>query len=228
MVNGDWGPCSYPFTPGHEICGIAKAVGNEVTKFKVGDHVLVGCFVESCRGCDECQHGLQNHCPSMVMTYGTPFPEGKGSNYEKAVGNVTSGGYSTAITVNEDFCFHLPDKMEPEYAGILLCAGITMFSPLNRHILEKGGGKGKRVGIVGFGGLGMMGVKQAKAMGAHVTVFSRNDKKKAQAEEMGADLLVHADEDAVKAAARAFDVILDTVAVHHEIARKFFGGVVFC
>lgn len=154
----------------------------------------------------------------MIQTYGSVFPEGKGSTFDKAVGYHTNGGYSTDITVNKHFVFKIPDSMELEYAGILLCAGVTMFSPLNRHILQKGGGKGKKVGIVGFGGLGQMGVHLAKAMGAEVTVFSRSDKKNAMAEEMGVDVLVHTDEEAVKAADRSFDVVLDTISAVHPIA----------
>jgi uncharacterized zinc-type alcohol dehydrogenase-like protein len=154
----------------------------------------------------------------MCQTYGDDYPSGKGDNMEKAVGYHTNGGYSTGITVSEHFVFHIPESMDMQYAGVLLCAGITMFSPLNRHILQKGGGQGKSVGIVGFGGLGQMGVKLAKAMGCDVTIISRNNKKEAAAKALGANLLVHADEEAVKAAHRSFDVILDTVSAVHPVA----------
>ena len=204
--------------PGHEIAGIVKEVGSEVKGFKVGDRVGVGCMVESCRSCDLCTDGLENHCPAMTQTYGNEFPDGKGANMEKAVGYHTNGGYSTDITVRDHFVFHIPDSMDLKYAGILLCAGITTWSPLNRHVLQKGGGKGKHVGIVGFGGLGQMGVKLAKAMGCDVTVISRSNKKEAAAKALGADILVHADEEAVKAAYRSFDVILDTVSAVHPVA----------
>jgi uncharacterized zinc-type alcohol dehydrogenase-like protein len=216
--NGDWGVNKFPIAPGHEVAGIVRSIGSEVTEFKVGDRVGVGCMVESCRSCDLCGEGMENHCPGMAQTYSSPFPEGKGSNFDKAVGYHTNGGYSTDITVNKHFVFKIPNSMELEYAGILLCAGITMFSPLNRHILQKGGGKGKKVGIVGFGGLGSMGVLLAKAMGADVTVLSRNDSKAATAKEMGADILVYSDEEALKAATRSFDVVLDTVSCAHPVA----------
>ncbi|GKY99378.1 hypothetical protein MPSEU_000892500 [Mayamaea pseudoterrestris] len=215
--NGDWGFDKFPIAPGHEIAGIVKAVGADVKDFKVGDRVGVGCMVESCRACDLCKDGLENHCPDMAQTYSSDFPAGKGANYEKAVGHHTNGGYSSDITVSEHFVFHVPKSMDMKYAGILLCAGITMFSPLNRHILQNGGGKGEQVGIVGFGGLGQMGVKLAKAMGCDVTVISRNNKKAAAAKSLGAKLLVHADEEAIKAAYRTFDVILDTVSAVHPV-----------
>ena len=217
---GDWGGDRYPIAPGHEIAGIVTAVGSSVSnsEFKVGDRVGVGCFVESCRKCKLCDEGLEQHCDHVVMTYSTPFPDGKGANFEKCVGYHTNGGYSTKIVVNKHFTYHVPENIKLEHAGPLLCAGITTFSPLNRHILQKGGGKGKHVGVVGFGGLGHMAVKIAKAMGAEVTVFSRNNKKEQQAKELGAGLLIHTDEEALKAAAHTFDVILDTVCASHDIA----------
>ncbi|GKZ00501.1 cinnamyl alcohol dehydrogenase 8 [Mayamaea pseudoterrestris] len=215
--NGDWGSKKFPIAPGHEIAGIVKDVGDKVKEFKVGDRVGVGCLVDSCRSCDLCQKGLENHCPGAVQTYCSDFPDGKGANMEKAVGYYTNGGYSTDITVSEHFVFHIPKDMDMEYAGILLCAGITMFSPLNRHILERGGGEGKHIGIVGFGGLGQMGVKLAKAMGCEVTILSRNRKKESAAKALGANLLVHADEKAIKSAERSFDLILDTVSAKHPI-----------
>ncbi len=206
-------------TPGHEIAGIVREVGSSVSKFKVGDRVGVGCMVESCGECDLCKkEGLENHCPGMVQTYSSDFPTGRGENFKEAEGYHTNGGYSTDITVNEKFVFQIPDNVGMEYAGILFCAGITMFSPLNRHILQKGGGEGKKVGIVGFGGLGQMGVKLAKAMGCDVTVFSRSNSKQEDAKKLGADLLVHSDEAAVAAATRHFDVVIDTVSVKHPVA----------
>jgi uncharacterized zinc-type alcohol dehydrogenase-like protein len=216
--NGDWGVNKFPIAPGHEVSGIVRSIGSEVTDFKVGDRVGVGCMVDSCRSCGLCEDGLEQHCPGMVQTYSSDFPKGKGSTFDKAVGYHTNGGYSTDITVDKHFVFKIPDSMELEYAGILLCAGVTMFSPLSRHILQKGGGEGKTVGIVGFGGLGQMGVHLAKAMGAKVTVFSRSNKKVEMAKEMGVDILVHTDEEAVKAANRSFDVVLDTVSAVHPIA----------
>jgi uncharacterized zinc-type alcohol dehydrogenase-like protein len=131
---------------------------------------------------------------------------------------MTSGGYSDKITVDEHFCFKVPESISLEVVGPLLCAGITTFSPLNRHILQKGGGKGQRVGVVGFGGLGHMAVKLAKAMGAEVTVLSRSLAKADEAKALGADIMVHTDPEVLKASARTFDVILDTVAVSHPVA----------
>ena len=154
----------------------------------------------------------------MVQTYSTDFPEGEGDNYMECVGRHTNGGYSSKITVNQHFVFKIPDNLSLEHAAPLLCAGITTFSPLNKHILKKGSGVGKHVGVVGFGGLGHMAVKLAKAMGAQVTVLSRNINKQKEAEALGAGILVHADEEAVKSATRSFDVILDTVSAEHAIS----------
>jgi len=218
--NGDWGLDSWPIAPGHEISGIVRQVGNKVTKFKVGDKVGVGCMVQSCNECDLCKEGLEQHCPNMIQTYGSMFPEGKGANFKNAEGRHTNGGYSRDIVVNDKFVFHIPENMDMKYAGVLLCAGITTFSPLNRHILQKGGGKGKNVAIVGFGGLGQMAIKLCKAMEVDsVTVLSRSDKKKAEAERLGCKYLIHSDDEALKNAARSFDVILDTVAAPHDIAK---------
>ncbi len=218
--NGDWGLTSYPIAPGHEISGFVRAVGENVTKVKVGDAVGVGCMVESCRTCDLCKAGLEQHCPAMIQTYGTPFPEGRGEHFKSAVGHHTNGGYTNNITVDEHFVFSIPEGMDLKYAGVLLCAGITTFSPLNRHILQKGGGKGKTLGIVGFGGLGQMAVKLAKAMNVDsVTILSRNDNKKGDADRLGCELLVYTDEEALAKATRSFDVVLDTVSAPHDVAK---------
>ncbi|KAL3902563.1 MAG: hypothetical protein SGILL_010783 [Bacillariaceae sp.] len=216
--NGDWGLDSWPIAPGHEIAGTVTAVGSKVSNFKVGDQVGVGCMVESCRDCDMCKEGLEQHCPNMTQTYGSVFPKGKGDNMKAAVGHHTNGGYSTAITVDEHFVFHIPKEMDMEYAGVLLCAGITTFSPLNRHILQKGGGKGKSVAIVGFGGLGQMAIKIAKAMGVDsITVLSRSDKKRAAAEKLGCDYIVYSNDEEIQAAGRKFNVVLDTVSAPHDV-----------
>jgi uncharacterized zinc-type alcohol dehydrogenase-like protein len=217
-ANGDWSVNKYPLTPGHEIAGIVNAIGSSVTDFKVGDEVGVGCFVSSCRNCDLCSDNLEQHCPGSISTYSTPFPAGKGENYKECEGYHTNGGYSDKITLDEFYCFKVPESISLETVGPLLCAGITTFSPLNRHILQKGGGKGKKVGVVGFGGLGHMAIKLAKAMGAEVTVLSRSMSKEAEAKALGADIMAHTDEAALTAAARTFDVILDTVAVSHPVA----------
>jgi len=214
-VNGDWGVDSFPLAPGHEIAGVIKAVGSDVTKYKEGDLVGVGCFVESCMECDQCKAGCQNYCKKCTQTYSTPYPEGFG--HDDCAGVVTNGGYTAAITVKEDFVYSVPEGMELKYVGPLLCAGITMFSPLNKHVLKKGGNKS--VGIVGFGGLGTMGAKLAKAMGCDVTFLSRSTSKKDDADALGADILAHSDEEALKAATGKFDVIIDTVAFHHDIQK---------
>jgi uncharacterized zinc-type alcohol dehydrogenase-like protein len=221
--NGDWGldamPNFYPFTPGHEIAGTVRAVGDKVTKFKVGDRVGVGCMVNSCKSCDLCTAGAEQHCPKMIQTYSSPYPDGDGVSKDVA-GKITNGGYSTSITVVDEFVLPIPANLKLEHAGPLLCAGITTFSPLNRHILKKGGGKGKKVGVVGFGGLGHMAVKLAHAMGAEVHVISRSLAKEAEAKAIGATgIVVHTDEDAVKAATRKFDVILDTVSAEHGVEK---------
>ena len=203
----------FPMVPGHEIAGIVKAVGSDVTKFKVGDCVGVGCFVDSCMSCELCDRGEQNMCRTHVQTYSTNYPTGKG--HDECAGFHTNGGYSSEITVRSDFVFNLPEKLGMEYAGPLLCAGITMFSPLNRHVLEKGGKK--KVGIVGFGGLGQVGTKLAKAMDSEAVIFSRSDSKKADAEALGASLVAHTDEEALKAVAYTCDVIIDTISHPHEV-----------
>ena len=213
--NGDWGLPFFPITPGHEIAGIVSVVGSDVTTFKVGDRVGVGCFVDSCSECPQCMVGDQNYCSKQQQTYATMYATGLG--HDDCAGYHTNGGYSSQITVKSTFVYHAPDNIDLTYVGPLLCAGITMFSPLNRHVLKPGGKK--VVGIVGFGGLGQIGAKIAKAMGADVTVFSRSTSKKEQAAALGADLISHVDEGAMQAAANKFDVIIDTVAVGHDVAK---------
>jgi uncharacterized zinc-type alcohol dehydrogenase-like protein len=149
------------------------------------------------------------------LSHSAPYPRGKG--HDDCAGGYTNGGYSSQITVHEKFVYHVPDNISLEACGPLVCAGITTFSPLNRHVLLKGGGKGKKVGIVGFGGLGHMAVKLAKAMGCEVTVFSHTVNKKAKAEALGANLLVYSDQSALEAVQGTFDLIIDSVSVHHEI-----------
>ena len=198
------------------IAGEIQKVGPGVTKFKVGDKVGVGCFVNSCDSCDLCSQSLQNYCRSVVQTYSSPWPKDKG--HPECVGYHTNGGYSSQITVRENFVFKAPEHTDLKHVGPLLCAGITMYSPINEHVIKKGGGKGKRVGIVGFGGLGMMAVKILKAVDAEVTVLSRSHAKKDAAAALGASLLSTSDKDAIKAASYTFDVILDTVSASHDVA----------
>ena len=213
--NGDWGLPFFPITPGHEIAGIVSVVGSDVTTFQVGDRVGVGCFVDSCHECDACSVGHQNYCTKQQQTYATMYATGLG--HDECAGYHTNGGYSSQITVKSTFVYHAPEKIDLSYVGPLLCAGITMFSPLNRHVLKPGGKK--VVGIIGFGGLGQIGVKLAKAMGADVTVFSRSTSKKDQAAALGADTVVHTEAADMEAVANKFDVIIDTVAAEHDVAK---------
>lgn len=214
--NGDWGMDNFPIAPGHEIAGVISDVGDNVKKgFKVGDRAGVGCFVDSCGECEQCKEGQQNYCAKQIQTYSTPYQEGKG--HDDCAGCITNGGYTTKITVRSDFVYAVPDGMDLEMAGPLLCAGITMFGPLNRHVLQDESGKKKSVAIMGFGGLGHMGAKLAKAMNCDVTLLSRSEKKKDAAEKLGASILAHSDEDSMKEAAKSFDIIIDTVAAPHKI-----------
>jgi uncharacterized zinc-type alcohol dehydrogenase-like protein len=211
IVKNDLGNTRYPIVPGHEIAGVVTAVGENVSRFKVGDRVGVGCMVDSCRQCRPCQEGEEQYCvPGMTQTYGSADPKGA------AVGQtITQGGYSSAIVVDQDFVLRIPDSLPLDAAAPLLCAGITTYSPL-RHWKV---GPGSKVAVVGLGGLGHMAVKQAAAMGAEVTVLSTSDRKKADAERMGArHFLINSDKAAMAAAAEKFDLIINTVSATHEIA----------
>ncbi|WP_414830402.1 NAD(P)-dependent alcohol dehydrogenase [Alteromonas sp. H39] len=205
-VNGDWGEQPYPLVPGHEIVGRVMNVGPDVKKYKVGQHVAVGCMVDSCQECDQCHNHEEQFCRNgMTPTYGAP---------DRISGETTQGGYSKHIVVREEFVLDVPEALDLARVAPILCAGITTFSPL-RHWNVK---KGSRVGVVGLGGLGHMGVKLAVAMGAEVTVLSRSDKKSQEAKNLGAKgVLVSTDDDAMEEAAGSFDVILDTVPVKHDI-----------
>jgi alcohol dehydrogenase (NADP+) len=214
-TNGDWGLQFFPIAPGHEIAGLVSKVGSDVTNFKIGDRVGVGCYVDSCGDCPQCAVGDQNYCTKNINTYASMYTTGYG--HDECAGYHTNGGYSSQITVKSIFVYHAPDKLDLPYVGPLLCAGITMFSPLNRHVLKPGGKK--VVGIVGFGGLGQMGCKIAKAMGADVTVLSRSTSKREHAASLGADIISHADDEAMQAAAGKFDVIIDTVSAAHDVAK---------
>jgi alcohol dehydrogenase (NADP+) len=207
-VRSEWPGTVYPCVPGHEILGTVTFVGDAVTKFKVGDTAAVGCLVDSCRTCESCKAGLEQYCLNFgfTMTYNSPD--------KHLPGQVTYGGYSTSITVTEDFVLKVPDSLDPAAASPLLCAGITTYSPL-RHW---GAGPGKKVGIVGLGGLGHMGVKFAHAFGAHTALFTTSESKVADGKRLGADeVVISKDADAMAAQAGSFDLILSTVAAPHNL-----------
>lgn len=207
-VRDEWNeavPTTYPVVPGHEIVGRVTRVGAAVTKFKQGDLVGVGCLVDSDGTCDACNANLEQFCPNATYTYGAP---------DEHLGGVTHGGYSESIVVDERFVLRVPDNLDPAAAAPLLCAGITTYSPL-RHW---GVTNGKKVGVVGLGGLGHMGVKFAKAFGAHVVVFTTSPQKKDDALRLGADeVVVSTNVEEMQKHLRTFDFILDTVSADHDI-----------
>jgi uncharacterized zinc-type alcohol dehydrogenase-like protein len=197
-------PTVYPCVPGHEIVGRVTAVGDGVTTYAPGDLVGVGCLVDSDHDCANCRAGLEQFCPNMTMTYGSPDPH---------TDRVTYGGYSDSIVVDERFVLRVPTNLDLAGVAPLLCAGITTYSPIRRW----GNLEGKKVGIVGLGGLGHMGVKFAKAFGAHVAVFTTSPGKSDDAKRLGADeVIVSTDADAMAAHAGTFDFILDTVSANHD------------
>ena len=206
FVQNDWGMTAYPVVPGHEIVGRVTAVGSGVTGFQVGDKVGVGCMVDSCRHCDACEHGLEQYCQEgPVLTY---------NGQDRHDGSVTFGGYSERVVVSDRFVVRVPDSLDMAAAAPLLCAGITTYSPLVHYGVKPG----HKVGVVGMGGLGHMGIKFAKALGAEVTVFTRSDNKVAEAKRQGADrVIISTDDDQMAAAAGSLDYILDTVPVQHDL-----------
>ena len=198
-------PTVYPCVPGHEIVGRVTRVGSSVVKFKPGDLAAVGCLVDSDRTCPECQAGLEQFCPNFTLTYNFP---------DKHTGSVTYGGYSDSIVVDERFVLRVPSNLDLAAAAPLLCAGITTYSPM-RHW---GVTKGKKVGIVGLGGLGHMGVKFAHAFGAHTVVFTTSPSKKDDALRLGADeVVLSKDANEMAKHAGSFDFILDAVAADHDL-----------
>ncbi len=199
-ARGEWGEAQYPVVPGHEIAGIVAEVGSEVTRFAVGDRVGVGCMVDSCGECASCTKGEEQYClKGSTLTYGSIDPDGR----------LTHGGYSTHIVVTENFVVGIPEGIGLDVAAPLLCAGITTYSPL-RHW---GAGPGKKVAIVGLGGLGHMAVKLAHAMGAEVTVLSQSLKKREDGLRLGADdYYATGDPDAFTQLAGSFDLIVNTVS----------------
>ncbi|KAL3527584.1 hypothetical protein ACH5RR_012240 [Cinchona calisaya] len=206
----DLGWTTYPVVPGHEIVGHVTEVGSKVTKFKVGDKVGVGCFVGSCRSCEQCSNNLEPYCPKMIMTYLSIDEDGL----------PTRGGYSNEMVVNEHFAIVWPNKLPLAGGAPLLCAGCTVYSPMMYYGLSK---PGTHLGIVGLGGLGHVGVKFAKAMGLKVTVISTSQNKKEEAiNRLGADsFLVSTDSEQMQAAIGTLDGILDTVSAVHPIMPLF-------
>ena len=205
-ARNEWGFTSYPLVPGHEILGRVTRVGAEVTRFAVGDLAAVGCLVDSCRDCSSCEQDLEQFCLNgPVFSYNGP---------DKHLGGMTFGGYSEKIVVDEAFTLKVPGNLDPARAAPLLCAGITTYSPLRKW----GAGKGKKVGIVGLGGLGHMGVKFARAFGAHTVLFTTTESKIADGRRLGADeVVISKDAEQMAAHAGSFDMILDTVSADHDL-----------
>jgi alcohol dehydrogenase (NADP+) len=205
-VRSEWGPANYPCVPGHEIVGRVTAVGRDVKKFRQGDLAGVGCMVDSCRECSSCKAGLEQFCLNgMTLTYNSP---------DKKSGGFTCGGYSNVIVVDEAFTLKISDKLDLAATAPLLCAGITTYSPLHHWKV----GPGKKVGIVGLGGLGHMGLKFAAAMGADVHLFTTSPGKTKDALRLGAkDVIISKNEDEMKKHAASFDFILDCVAAKHDL-----------
>ncbi len=207
-VRNEWSefmPTVYPIVPGHEIVGRVTKVGSAVTKYKPGDLAAIGCLVDSDGTCPNCKAGLENFCPNQILTFNAP---------DKHLGGVTYGGYSDSIVVDERFVLRVPSNLDPAGAAPLLCAGITTYSPMHHW----GVTKGKKVGVVGLGGLGHMGVKFAHALGAHVVVFTTSPGKTEDALRLGADeVVVSRDADEMQKHAGSFDFILDTVSAKHDI-----------
>lgn len=206
IARDEWGMTQYPCVPGHEILGRVTAIGNDVTKCAVGDLAAVGCLVDSCRTCASCQGGLEQFCLNgATMTY---------NSEDKHLGGITYGGYSEAIVVDEAFTLKVPGNLDPAGAAPLLCAGITTYSPLRKWNV----GPGQKVGVVGLGGLGHMGVKFAAAFGAETVLFTTSESKVADGRRLGADdVVISKDEDAMAQHTGTFDFILDTVSADHDV-----------
>jgi uncharacterized zinc-type alcohol dehydrogenase-like protein len=205
-ARNEWGTTSYPVVPGHEIVGRVIKVGDQVTRFKPGDLAGVGCMVDSCQHCESCAQGLEQYCENgFVGTY---------NGEEMHTGGMTYGGYANNIVVNDKFVLRIPETLNPAAAAPLLCAGITTYSPLRHWNI----GKGQKVGIVGLGGLGHMGIKLARAMGAHVVLFTTSPNKIEDALQLGAhEVVVSTHPAEMSAHENSFDFILNTVAASHNL-----------
>ncbi|AZC17280.1 MULTISPECIES: NAD(P)-dependent alcohol dehydrogenase [Pseudomonas] len=206
QARNEWGIAVYPLMPGHEIIGRVTAVGSSVNLHKVGDLVGVGCMVDSCRQCEACAANLEQYClQGPTLTYASP---------DRVDGSNTMGGYSDSIVVSEHFVVRIPESLDPASAAPILCAGITTYSPLKHYGVKAG----DKVGILGMGGLGHMGIKFAKALGAEVTLFTRSASKAEEARQQGADhVVVSTDPAQMQAAAGQFDFLLDTIPVAHDL-----------
>jgi uncharacterized zinc-type alcohol dehydrogenase-like protein len=206
QVRNDWKNSNYPVVPGHEIIGRVAEVGKNVSNFKEGDLVGVGCMVDSCQECQSCKEDLEQFCENgATLTY---------NSKDKHLGGHTFGGYSEKVVVNKEFVLNIPENIDAKGAAPLLCAGITTYSPL-RHWKVK---KGDKVGVIGLGGLGHMGVKFADAMGAHVVMVTTSPDKSEDAKKLGADeVLISKNQDEMKKHAASFDFLLNTVPVKHDL-----------
>jgi uncharacterized zinc-type alcohol dehydrogenase-like protein len=202
QVRNEWGASTFPMVPGHEIAGVVTAIGAKSTRYKMGDRVAVGCFVDSCRKCGPCREGLEQYCAEgPTLTYNAVERDGK---------NRTQGGYSNKIVVDENYVLRIPENIPMNRAAPLLCAGITLYSPL----MHWKAGPGKKVGIIGLGGLGHMGVKIAHALGAEVTVLSHSLRKQEDGKKMGADkFYATSDPETFEKLKGYFDLIINTLAV---------------
>lgn len=221
FINNDWGISVYPMVPGHEIIGRVVSVGEHVKKLKPGDTAGVGCLVDSCRDCEYCNDGLEQHCANgATYTY---------SAYERDGKTIAQGGYSSKIVVDERFVLKIDKKLSPEKAAPLLCAGITTYSPLKQWKV----GKGHKLAVIGLGGLGHMAIKFGVAFGADVTVLSTHEGKRKDALKLGAhNFVVTTDEEQLKAVANSFDFILDTLSATHDynmyVGLLKTGGTLIC
>lgn len=206
-VRGEWGQRPYPIVPGHEIIGKVVEVGSAVTKHKVGDRVGVGVIVDSCRTCEKCLQGLENYCDKALFTFGHADPH--------LPGKITQGGYSQTIVVTEDFTYSIPEGLDPAGAAPLMCAGITVYSPLRHWNV----GPGMTVAVAGIGGLGHLAVKFAHAMGAHVIAMTRSNNKADLAQKLGADeVLVTSNPEQMAARAGTIDLIISTLPGNHDMS----------
>ena len=205
-IHKDWGKAPFPLITGHEAAGVVVATGSSVSKHRLGDRVGIGPMVNSCRHCDECGAGLEQYCPSLITSYGNKDLDG----------TITQGGYSRLMVVDEDFILKIPAAIDLAQAGPLLCAGITVYSPLRRWSV----GPGQKVAVIGFGGLGHIGVMLAKALGADVTVFTTSPEKVKDAERMGGKgVVVYNDDSDLSKYKRNFQFILDTAPYAHKLDK---------